>query len=217
MRTRFTYLRAYVTGRRDATGRAVGSTAVSWIEDNHSVRWRILARDVPDRAVGGLLPRRVGRMAAAVAALLTVVPPACARSDEDRIRGQLDEVAQIVSVEDRETPLIRQARASRLVTYLTADADVDVGAPFSPVAGRDAVARVAAAVRVPAGGMSVEFRDVRMTVDDPTRRALASATAVVTAGADVGGELLQARELEMVFSEIDGQWLIAQVRLVGIR
>ncbi len=146
-----------------------------------------------------------------------MVSTACAGDDEDRIRGQLDDVAQVVSVEDREAPLIRQARASRFTTYLTADADVDVGAPLSPVAGRDAVAWVAAAVRVPASGVLVKFNEVRVTVDDQTRRALATATAVVNAGATVGGELLQALELELVSSEIGGDWLIEQVRLVGIR
>ena len=37
------------------------------------------------------------------------------------------------------------------------------------------------------------------------------------AGPAVGGQLLQARELEMVFSEVGGEWLIEWVRLVGIR
>ena len=113
--------------------------------------------------------------------------------------------------------LIRQARATRLTTYLTPDATVDVGAPFSPVAGRDAVLRVATSVRVPAGGVVVQFNEVRVTVDTRTRRAVATAIASVSAGAVVGGELLQARELDMVFGEVGGQWLIEQVRLVGVR
>ena len=83
--------------------------------------------------------------------------------------------------------------------------------------GRDAVLRVAAAVRVPAGGVTVEFNDVRVTVDTQTRRALAPVTVSVMAGAAVGGQLLQARELDMVFSEVGGEWLIERVQLVGIR
>ena len=181
------------------------------------MRWRDGADIVPTRAWRGTQPRRVNRVAAAVVVLLTAVSGACAPSDEDRIRRRLEELAQTVSVENRETPLIRQARASRLTTYLTPDANIDVGAPISPVVGRDAVAGVAAAVRVPAGGVTVEFNEVRVTVDDRTRRALATATVSVTAGAAVGGELLQTRELNMVFSEIGGEWLIERVRLVGIQ
>ena len=65
--------------------------------------------------------------------------------------------------------------------------------------------------------MRVEFNEVRVTVDTQTRRALATTTVSIMAGAAVGGQLLQARELEMVFSEIGGEWLIERVRLVGIR
>ncbi len=146
--------------------------------------------------------------------LLVAVSTACTRSDEDRIRRRLDELAQTVSIEDRETPMIRQARATRLTTYMTLDATIDVGAPFLPVAGRDAVLRMAAEVRVPAGGVIVEFTDVRVTVDTRTRRALVTTLALVMAGAAVGGEQLQARELDMVFSEIGGEWLVEQVRPV---
>ena len=181
------------------------------------MRWRDGLEIVPGRAVGGAHSRRVRRVAGAGLVLLVAVSTACARSDEDRIRHRLEELGQTVSVEDRETPMIRQVRATRLTIYLTPDANVDVGAPFAPVAGRDAVARVAAAVRVPAGGVTVEFNELRVTVDTQTRRALATATASVSAGVADGGELLQARELNMVFSEIGGEWLIEQVRLVGIR
>ena len=81
--------------------------------------------------------------------VLLAASTACARSDEERIRRQLEELAQTVSVEDTATPMIREARATHLTTYLTPAANVDGGAPFSPVVGRDAVRQVAAAVRVP--------------------------------------------------------------------
>lgn len=168
-----------------------------------------------ERTVRGVCLNRVRRLAGAVAILLVAVSTACARSDEDHIIHLLEELAQTVSVEDGDTPMIRQARATRLTSYLTADATIDIGPPFSPVAGRDAVSGVAAAVRVPAGGVTIEFNEVRVPVDTQTRRALVIATVSVMAGAAVGGELLAARELNMVFSEIGGQWLIDDVRLPG--
>ena len=181
------------------------------------MRWGPRVEQMPRRAVSGTRPRRGRRVAGAVVVLLVAVSTACARSDEDRIRRQLEELAQTISLEDGATPMIRQAWATHLTTYLTPNANVDVGAPFSPVVGRDAVQRVAAAVRVPAGGVRVEFNEVRVTLDTQTRRALVTATASVMAGAAVGGQLLQARELEMVFSEIGGEWLLERVRLVGLR
>ncbi|MDP7478319.1 MAG: nuclear transport factor 2 family protein [Vicinamibacterales bacterium] len=211
-------LRAYVTGLPDATGTAPGgcrtqdSTALRRIDDNLGVRCGDRTNLGPE-AGGTVVARRpVGRGDHGLLVLLVAVTAACAGGDEDRIRHQLEDIAQTVSVEARETPMIRQARAARLTTYLTADTNIDLGAPFSPVAGRDAVARAAAQVRVPAGGVTVEFDEVRVTVDDQTRRALATATASVKAAAGVGGELLGVRELTVVLSEIGGEWLIEQVR-----
>jgi len=159
----------------------------------------------------------VGVALGVVAVALLLVSVSCVRGDEARIRRQLEDMAETVSIEGRETPMIRQARATRLGTYLTADVDVDLGAPFSPVAGRDAVARAAAQVRVPAGGMTVEFDEVQVTVDGEARHAVASTRASVRAGTAVGGDLLETRELDLELSEIDGVWLIAQVRVVAIR
>ena len=183
----------------------------------HPDNWRTRVEKMPTRTVSGAPRRRVRLVAGAVVVVLAAVSSACARSDEDRIRRRLEELAQIVSIEDSATPMIRQALATHLATYLTPDANVDVGAPFSPVVGRDAVRRVAATVRVPAGGVRLEFNDVRVTVNTQTRRALATGTVSVMAGAAVGGQLLQARELDIVFSEVGGEWLIERVRLVGIR
>ena len=155
-------------------------------------------------------------MASVGVVLLAAVSGACTRGDEDLIRSLLEDLGQTVSIEDNATPMIRQARATHLTTYLTPDADVDVGLPFSPVVGRDAVRQVAAEVRVPSGGVRVEFNGVRVTLESHTRRALVTASVSIMAGEAVGGQLLQSRELDMVFSEIAGDWLIVRVRLVGI-
>ena len=72
-------------------------------------------------------------------------------------------------------------------------------------------------MRVPSGGVAVEFNGVRVTLESQTRRALVTANVSVMAGESIGGQLLQVRELDMVFSEIAGDWLIERVRLVGIR
>ena len=166
------------------------------------------------RTVSGTRPRCVSRVAGTGVVLLAAVSTACLYGDEDRIRRRLDEVAQTLSVEDRETPMIRRARAIRLTTYLTPDVTIDVGAPFSPVVGRDAVLQAVAAARVPPEGVRVEFHEVQVTLDTRTRRARATATGTVMAGAASGGEQLAARELDMVFSEIGGEWLVAEVLAV---
>ena len=167
---------------------------------------------MPNRAVGGTPRRRVGRVAGAAAILLATVSSACARSDEDRIRRRLEGLAQVVSIEDSATPMIRQALATHLTTYLTPDANVEIGAPFSPVVGRDAVRGGGGG-----GAGAGRWRAGRVRRRAGDGRRLATVIVSVMAGPAVGGQLLQARELEMVFSEVGGEWRIEWVRLVGIR
>ena len=144
--------------------------------------------------------------------VLAVTAVSCAATDEARIERRLDELTQAASIEDRETPMIREARARMLGAMLAPDVDVDLGAPFTPVAGQDAVIRMATQVRVPSGGVRVGVEQVRVTVDEPTRRAIASLTARLEYGEEVGGDLIATRALDVVFSEIGGEWLVQRVR-----
>lgn len=156
----------------------------------------------------------MGRVRGLTAVLLTAVTVGCGVSDEERVRRQLDEIAQTVGIDAGETQMIRQARATRLAMYLASDVDFDVGAPLIPVQGRDRVSQMALEVRAPSSGASVAFDDVRVTIDPGTRQALATFTARVSDGESVGGDLRDSRTLNVVFAEIGGEWLVQQVRFV---
>ena len=113
---------------------------------------------------------------------------------------------------------ISTVRSAKLLQRLTELGLVHAGdeSPSLSEDGRDAALRVVAELRVPAGGVTVEFTEVRVTVDTRIRRALATVTAALTAGAAFGGEGLEMRELDMVFSEIGGEWIVEQVRPAGM-
>ncbi len=156
-----------------------------------------------------------GRMSGLVAVLLLALSVGCAATDEDRIRRQLDDIAQTISVEAGESQFIRQARATRLARYLAPDVDFDAGAPLLPGHGRDRVSQMVADVRMPSSGVSVAIADVRVTIKVETRQALATVTAVVSDADAVGGELREARTLNVVLADIGGEWLVQQVRFAG--
>ena len=156
-------------------------------------------------------------MRGCVVVLAGAIVTACAGSDEQRIARRLSELAETMSIEDRETPMIRQARARHVATLVAPDASVDLGPPFPPVRGHPEVVRLAAEVRVPAGGVAIALDGLRVTVDEPTRRALATVTAVVQAAPEVGGELLASRELDVVLGEVAGEWIVEGVRPTGPR
>lgn len=148
---------------------------------------------------------------------LTLAAGACGGSDEDRIAGRLEELAQTVSIEGLEAPMIREARAQRLVTLLAPDVSVDLGAPLTPARGADEVARLVTQVRVPPGGVAIELDGVQVTLDESGRRALANLTVRVMAGPEVGGELLATRVFEAVFVEVAGEWVAERVQFVDVQ
>ncbi|HIF22821.1 MAG: hypothetical protein ABGY72_08190 [bacterium] len=82
-----------------------------------------------NRSVDAERATSVGRVRGLTAVLMTAVTVGCGVSDEERVRRQLDEIAQTVSIDAGETQMIRQARATRLAMYLAPDVDFDVGAP----------------------------------------------------------------------------------------
>ena len=191
-----------MTSVRDPPTGHKGSTGVSTIDDNRIVRAIIETR----RGCGcGLI------------VLLALATAGCGGSDEDRIAGRLAELVDTLSIESLETPMIREARAQRLGTFVTPDVSVDLGPPLSPALGQNEVVQLATGVRVSPGGVVVELDGVRVTVDEPTRRALATLTVRVLAGPQVGGELLETRAFEVVLAEMRGEWLVESAQFVDAR
>jgi hypothetical protein len=141
-------------------------------------------------------------------------------NDEAQIEAVLERVADAVgSRGDPHTApnganVQAIARAASLGRELAADVSMDAGPPLGRLTGRDAVLGVAARVNGTARNLELRFPDVTVTVA-PDR---ASALALVTAEArfdEPGGErAFDARELEIVFTRPEGDWVITTVRLL---
>jgi hypothetical protein len=130
--------------------------------------------------------------------------------DEGRIRTALDELATTVSQSGGEG-LSQVARAARFGSFFTQDVVVDLGPPFSPIHGRDTIMALAARSQIPGEGFTVRFVDVAVTVDLSGLAATASMTATVQ-GRSLGDlQAIDAKELEMAFRKIDGEWRIDRV------
>ena len=130
--------------------------------------------------------------------------------DEGRIRTALDELATTVSQSGGEG-LSQVTRAARFGSFFTQDVVVDLGPPFSPIHGRDTIMALAARSQIPGEGFNVRFVDVTVTVDLSGLAATASMTATVQ-GRSLGDlQAIDAKELEMAFRKIDGEWRIDRV------
>lgn len=154
------------------------------------------------------------RALAGILALLVVIwgVRALFPSEARRIRQRLDELAETASIEAGEPPLVRMSRAARIGRYFIEDAVVDLGDPFRPIRGREAVIGAAARIPVRQEGVTFEFVDVQVVVPPDEQTATVRLTAQ-SSGLDfrTGDHVIEARELDMTLRQLEGEWLIARV------
>lgn len=131
--------------------------------------------------------------------------------DAAQIGAVLERMATIVEGADRDDQVGRLARAARLGRELAPDVQVDAGPPFRALRGRDAV--MAAVSRLPtmARQLEIRFPDKSITVAPDRHSAVAMVTAEARFIAANGERGIDARELEIAFTRLDGQWVVAGV------
>jgi hypothetical protein len=134
-------------------------------------------------------------------------------SDEAQIAALLERIADGVSGGAEEGSMGRLARAASLRDEFAPDVTVDAGPPFQRIKGREAIIALAARTGGAVRNLTISFPDVAIAVASDRQ----SATAVVTAEArfdEDGGRGIDARELELAFTRLEGDWVISVVTLV---
>ena len=136
-------------------------------------------------------------------------------SDEAQIRGVLDRIANAVSAGAAgEGEVARIARAASVRNVLDPQIVVDAGPPFSTITGRDALIGALARLNATVRDLDVEFDDVQVTVAPDRATARASLTAEAHVRDERGGQALEARELDVTFRRLEGDWVVSEVALV---
>jgi hypothetical protein len=150
--------------------------------------------------------------------LLLTMTVACGRGEEGAIRDQIETLAETLSVPANEAELGRVARIAALRKAFAPDVRVAIGGSASPgaqvqpeIVGRDAMLGLVGRWVPPPGGVEVEFVDVQVTLDESGTNAQVYGTARATSGTDER-PVVDARELTVGFSKIDGDWVITSVR-----
>lgn len=153
----------------------------------------------------------------AVVAIAFIVS-GCAGGDERAIKNQMSAIAQALTVPASEGELGRITRIASLRAALAENIQLSTGASVRPGAqippelvGRDAVLGLAARWSPPAAGVNVEFVDVQVTLDDGGSTAQVYCTAQATSGPPEQ-PIVDARELTVGFTKVDGEWLVSSVR-----
>jgi hypothetical protein len=135
-------------------------------------------------------------------------------NDEAQIRALLDRIAAAVgSGAAGEGEVGKIARAASVRRELDPEITVDAGPGFSSIKGRDTLIGTIARFNSTAQNLEVRFVDVGVVVspDRTTARASMTAEARFT-GQD--GRGLEARELDVGFRRLDGDWVVSSVALV---
>ena len=149
---------------------------------------------------------------------MVIALAACAPSEERAIRNQLSDIAETLSVPANDGDLGRLARVASLRNALAPDVQVLTGVTLRPgaqipseISGRDGVLALVGRWSPPPGGLTVEFVDMQVTLDDSRTSAQVYCTAKLTSGT-AEPPVVDARELTVGFSLIDGEWLITSIR-----
>jgi len=157
-------------------------------------------------------------MRAAILGFVVIAAIGCGDSDERAIRSQMSAIAETLSVPENDGELGRIARIAALRNVLAPDIAVSTGLPVRSGAevppelvGRDAVLALVGRWVPPAGGVTIEFVDMQVTLGADRATAQVYSTARISSGPDER-PIVDARELTIDLSKVDGSWLIASVR-----
>ena len=131
-------------------------------------------------------------------------------SDESEVLAPVRELARAAAVEAGVPGPMGAARAARLAAFFTAEASADLGSPFPPAVGRDALAAAAGGLPVPAGGLRITLVEADESVDG--RLLLANATVTLRATSADGREVWGERTYDVALRQRDGAWRIHDVR-----
>ena len=135
--------------------------------------------------------------------------------DERVVRENLRELAEAASFEAAEQRGARLGLAASIGRFFTPDVTIDIGAPFHAIRGRDAVMALAATAPVPRRGVRIEFVDVQVWMGEDRQSAVAYLTATGAASDQTGESSVDARELEMGFRKMDGEWLVERIKEIN--
>ncbi len=155
-------------------------------------------------------------IAAAVIGILIVVWLVYPKSEEDRIRQRLDELAYVVSTTNQQRDAARLIHIAGLKQYFTEDVTVEVKPDIRKVKGRSNLLKMAHFALQQEPDLTVAFEDMTVTRDSGMQLALVNTTVIVTGVQNQQARSLDARELEMDLVKTDGEWVIKAVRPVEV-
>ena len=133
-------------------------------------------------------------------------------SDETQIHRVLDRIAKAAgSGAAGESDVARIARSMSIRSALDPQITVDAGPPFRATSGRDVLIGTVARLNTTMKDLEVRFADVQISVDPSRTSAKVYTTAEALFHDARGDRGLEARELDLTFRRLEGDWVVSHV------
>jgi hypothetical protein len=133
---------------------------------------------------------------------------------EHVIRQELAHLAAAASIAPNEAPLTKLAKAQKLASFFSIDAEVAIDMPnrsYQTFNGREEIQQAAIGARALLNSLKVHLLDADVKVAPDKQSALVRLTAT----ADLPGEKVpEVQELELRFKKIERDWLVSRVDTV---
>ena len=135
-------------------------------------------------------------------------------SDEAQIHAVLDRIAEAVGTGAQEGEIERLARAASLRNHLDAGITVDAGPPFKDLSGRDVIIGTVSRLNSTIRDLEIRFVDVQISIPPDRSTANVYMTAEARFRGPQDEPSLEARELDVLFRKIEGNWVVSEVAFV---
>jgi len=133
-------------------------------------------------------------------------------SDEAQIHRALNRIARAASSGAvGEGEVARMARSVSIRSALDPEITVDAGPPFNQTRGRDVLIGAVARLSTTVQDLEVRFADVQISVDAGGTSAQVYTTAEALFRDGQGERGIEARELDLTFRRLQGDWVVSRV------
>jgi hypothetical protein len=138
------------------------------------------------------------------------------KTDEDKIRGQLEALSKAVHKSEGENDMLRAIRVEGAFSHLlTREVDLHVPEVREGRRPRHELATLAIGAGRDASAIDLRFSQLHVEVDRPMQRGWVTASAMVIANLRNGGGHQESREVVIRFDKEEDEWKIASVALPG--
>jgi hypothetical protein len=162
------------------------------------------------------MDKRTWTLVVALCSIAAVYVLFIRKTDEDKIRGQLEALSKAVHKSEGENDMLRAVRVEGAFSHVfTREVELRIPEIKEGRRPRHELATLAIAAGRDASAIDLKFSQVHVEIDRPMSRGWVTASAAVFGNMRNGGGAQESREVVIRFDKEEDEWKIASVALPG--